>query len=564
MPQSDSLPAQPLLGDSKNKTQRWFSREMKRLERRVPQVKKVTDRLRQVPPTVRVLLLVVWLLWKILVAYLAFRFVSSSTTSTATTLSSASSSKGRLVNNNAAGLHFNPQGDDDSVTNPVKLLYIVTSLAEYDNGLRKTVRGRDRFGELMLPVLVDSVESLTSHPYDYDVDVYLITAYQLRPERLQQLTDRLPTGVGLQVWDDACPLGYDKRHNPNKIIPNTRTLARQHRYVIKDKLNHYDMFLAFEDDMRITGAHVKHYLQMSNELDRLHNEAPQRVDGIPEDMDPLKMRFSGAMTEDQTKRLVPGFIRVEVLVDESQYGAQTQLDPLPIDFEYPGGEQQQQQQQGGGQQHHIDPTVCCHVPNMKPNKGTPTLPRASDVIIWETSAKALGVRHMPGSHLLDWLMLMPGPGKRMDKAELIGSYWSGRDGAFDNKFPTGGVPDLIAQQGGWMATRDQILRLDQELCQGKFLPPFDPPDYYEDGQQSMNVEYWSGSYQFFTGVRGGCNMQRVVSMKPEHFSKHLIYHVANNKQKQLHTERMLRADNLYGQMVGVLKAALKAKEGLEA
>eukprot|EP00541_Cyclophora_tenuis_P018780 CAMPEP_0116546170 /NCGR_PEP_ID=MMETSP0397-20121206/3078_1 /TAXON_ID=216820 /ORGANISM="Cyclophora tenuis, Strain ECT3854" /LENGTH=273 /DNA_ID=CAMNT_0004070571 /DNA_START=1 /DNA_END=822 /DNA_ORIENTATION=- len=270
-------------------------------------------------------------------------------------------------------------------------------------------------------------------------------------------------------------------------------------------------------------------------------------------MDPKKMKFHGSMTEDQMKRLVPGFIRVEVLVDESQYTAQKDLDPIEIDFDYPGEDGD----------HHIDPSVCCHVPNMQPNKGTPTLPRAKDVIIWETAAKALGVRHVDGSHLFDWLMLLPGPGKRMDKKELIGSYWSGRDGAFgDIPRPSGGVPDLIAQQGGWMATREQIIRLDQELCQGKFLPPFDPPDYYEDGQQSMNVEYWSGGYQFFTGVRGGCNMQRVVSMKPEHFSKHLIYHVANNKQKQLASSRMLRADNLFGQMITVLKAAQKAKAGL--
>jgi hypothetical protein len=59
------------------------------------------------------------------------------------------------------------------------------------------------------------------------------------------------------------------------------------------------------------------------------------------------------------------------------------------------------------------------------------------------------------------------------------------------KKPSGGVPDLIAQQGGWMATREQIIRMDEELCMGRFLPPFDLPVYYEDGQQSMNVEFWS-------------------------------------------------------------------------
>jgi hypothetical protein len=128
--------------------------------------------------------------------------------------------------------------------------------------------------------------------------------------------------------------------------------------------------------------------------------------------------------------------------------------------------------------------------------------------------------------------------------------------------PSGGQPELVAQQGGWMATRDQILRLNSGLCQGVFLPPFDPPMYYEDGQQSMNVEFWSGGYQLFTGVRGGCNMQRLMSFHPDQFSKHLIYHVANNKQRQLPQKRMLRADHLFAQLNTVKKAAEKTKAAI--
>jgi len=52
-------------------------------------------------------------------------------------------------------------------------------------------------------------------------------------------------------------------------------------------------------------------------------------------------------------------------------------------------------------------------------------------------------------------------------------------------------------------------------------------------------------------------MQRVISMHPDHFSKHLIYHVANNKQRQLVQERMVRADHLFGQLNHVRKAAEK-------
>ena len=102
--------------------------------------------------------------------------------------------------------------------------------------------------------------------------------------------------------------------------------------------------------------------------------------------------------------------------------------------------------------------------------------------------------------------------------------------------------------------------MNNGLCMGPFLPPYDPPAYYSDGQESMNVEFWSGSYQFFTGVKSGCNMQRLMSIHPDHFSKHLIYHVANNKQKQLARERMVRADNLFAQLNSVQKMAQAEKE----
>jgi hypothetical protein len=97
------------------------------------------------------------------------------------------------------------------------------------------------------------------------------------------------------------------------------------------------------------------------------------------------------------------------------------------------------------------------------------------------------------------------------------------------------------------------------LCFGAFLPPFDMSEFISDGQVSMNVEFWSGSYQIFTGVKGGCNMQRIMSIRADHFSKHLIYHTANNKQRQLSQERMLRADDLFGQLNMVRKMAQRAR-----
>ena len=61
-------------------------------------------------------------------------------------------------------------------------------------------------------------------------------------------------------------------------------------------------------------------------------------------------------------------------------------------------------------------------------------------------------------------------------------------------------------------------------------------------------------------------MQRIISMHPEHFSKHLVYHSANNKQQQLAQKRLVRANDLFGQLNSVRKMAEldKKKSGASA
>jgi hypothetical protein len=54
-------------------------------------------------------------------------------------------------------------------------------------------------------------------------------------------------------------------------------------------------------------------------------------------------------------------------------------------------------------------------------------------------------------------------------------------------------------------------------------------------------------------------MQRIVSLDPDGFSRHLVYHSANNKQRQLTAmrkrERFVKVDNLLGQLNTVKKNA---------
>lgn len=511
---------------------RSLSRE---LGRRIPFSGKVATLWNRVPRRVRVCLLLTWILWKLTITLLFLRLVWAGASKTASPWAHFGFGSATLVT-------------EAATVPPTRILYIVTALAEYNNGKRETVKGQDRLGDVLVPVLVDSVNSLVAH--DYTVDVYLILGYKLRPERRQMIVNRLPTGVGLQVWNDAIPLGYPDGKDPKTMELNTRALSRQHRFVVKDKLQFYDLFSVWEDDIRITGAHVQHFLQMSAELKRLYDQAPLEVGGVPEDMKPKKMRFFGQMTKRQMQRLIPGFVRVEVLLDNEKTARalDTAKSPLPLDHDFDGVDS------------HFDPSICCDVPDMQPNNGIPKRPSVNDVVVWETNVTALSLREMPGSSILDWVVLLPGPGKMLKPDDLIGGYWSGRDGAFgDLEKPSPGVGRLFAQQGGWMATREQIVHLNSGQCHGSFLPPYDLPAFPGDGHVMKNVEFWSGGYQFFTGVRGGCNMQRLISFHPDSFSKHFIYHTANNKQKQLSKSRLVRADDLFGQLNSVRKAAERTK-----
>jgi hypothetical protein len=109
-----------------------------------------------------------------------------------------------------------------------------------------------------------------------------------------------------------------------------------------------------------------------------------------------------------------------------------------------------------------------------------------------------------------------------------------------------------------MATREQMWLWHTEICPGGFLPPYEAPHYRFDGLDMRNVEWYSGAMQLST-VRHACNMQRIILLDPKNFSKSLIYHSANNKQRQLTKEglkeRFTKANTLLGQLNTIRKKA---------
>jgi len=458
---------------------------------------------------------------------------------------------------------------------PLRVLIITTSLVEYDKGTRGTTHGFDRLKHVMLPPLVDSVTSMTSR--GWHVDVYLILGFKsLAPHRRQLITDALPPGVGLEVWEDAIPLYYknsfNKRPKADQAVTNgDHALSRQHRFVLRDKLQYYDFFVGFEDDMRITAEHVLEFLELSNEIYQLYGEALSSSDGqvvVGSDgkavqPPPLVHRHKsndGASVGndiihdpigvEHIKRLFPGLLRVEVLDRKSDHPLRQTgvLDnhrfvkehpPSPNAFSAVDGESL------------LDPTICCD--ENDPPRGKMTAhPKMEEVVMWETNIQATGVRKYPNP--IGWVAVMPVE----DKAD-VGSFWSGYTKEQPNLKRPRRVDETIGNQAGFMATRSQVEYFHNKACPGGFLPPFDSQHWKGDSLQRHSVEFWSGGFQLF----GQCSLNRILPLEPRRFEKHLIYHVSNNKQRTAPAKKMIRVGDFYGQILTVKEKAIKfAKESL--
>lgn len=486
-----------------------------------------------------------------------------------------------------------------------RILHIVTSSTEYDNDQRGMEKKVDRFFGMLIPTLQSSVISLLlantelDNNIEWHVDVYLILSYTPSQERKQVLQDALPSNVKITYWEDATPYNYNRngphvKNTQNKLTSNN--LARQHRFVLRDLLYEYDFFCFMQDDMRVTKHHVINYLEVSNRINQWKDKASDKSIMNND-------KFYGSLSKQQLERLVPGFIRVEVtpIADKQSY----QVYPMPINLNFTTTTTAtilnleatskntpriiKTSIVHNSQKRTVDVDICCAIPDSDTSQWSNNIavvernPTSDQLLILESGIKAFGVHHFPPSSSsstktttkltsnyqstsstkeinADWMGIMPGP-KFVKPHEKIGEYWSGTSQVLGNdKDPTVEWPKPFANSGGYMGSRSQILHFD-EMCRKQntaFLPPFSGGSM--ETVHSNNVEFWNGGYQLFSGVEGGCNLQRVLPLDVDGFSRSLLHRVSNNKQHTIVKGSLIQADTLLGQLNHLVKEASSVME----
>lgn len=308
---------------------------------------------------------------------------------------------------------------------PLRVLLVITSLSEYDKGTRGTLIGYDRLKNVLMPPLIDSVNSM--HARGWQVDVYLILGYgPLLPERRKMVQESLPRGVGLEVWEDAIPLHYEKtfakeRPREDQILTTAdHALSRQHRFVVRDKLEKYDFFICFEDDIRIMDTHVLNFLQLSADIKQLYDKTLNSKDGMAHvrkegNTSSQRVRHKSndkatvgndvvddPISAEHIKRLFPGLLRVEVLDRQSDHPLRANgvLDEHRFVREVPPSSNAYK----SDGKSLLSPSKCCE--ENDPPRGKMTAhPLIEDLVMWETNIQATGVRKYPEP--IGWVAAMP-------------------------------------------------------------------------------------------------------------------------------------------------------------
>jgi hypothetical protein len=242
----------------------------------------------------------------------------------------------------------------------------------------------------------------------------------------------------------------------------------------------------------------------------------------------------------------------------------------------------------------INPSDCCDIPDHIQAKAISNPhPTSKDIMIWETGLIGFKIRpwvpidkKIPETSLTSKTEPIspqnrPSPSPSLSSSSLnnsgnstdwmvatlagvrgFPSYWTGRFLNPKPRKPVFADPHFMAQSAGWMASAREIMEYQSDLCEqntppkikrqqsqvgksGSFLPPYDAPLFLQDGMWRNSVEFWSGGIQLWGSM---CQIQRVINLDDNDFSKHLVYHASNNKQHRKSQDQLVLAETLFNEL----------------
>ena len=413
-----------------------------------------------------------------------------------------------------------------------RLLHVISSLASSNTLGRNTINGKSR-----LPMIKHSFRALVGMcAVGFEVTVVLIAAWAAEHRRTE-LTESL-SGCGAPIEFGIWEVNVTARERE-------RELPAMHRYVVADLLPRFDVVSCWEDDMLITLHHVAHFLDMSAQLERAAAAAPEAPGAVVGNTARARVKarhrllpWRANLTRWELLRIFPALVRVEILadgrpgssmVDDSADGRHLELTrtwrkacctPQPPSM-YDGGSPNPRATQSG-------------TSALRPRSGAKSLV-AGELVGWEWGAFDAGLRHLPPplgwvasgpSTSGGWLQTYTGFGGSGSEPECtrapIGSPRNGVPSSNTSRCSLT-LPRFWGQQGGWMATREQISRLDEHFCPSGFLPG-GAKGFLARG----NTEFLSGGIQHFAS--NSCGIARIFSLSKQRFGNHLILHMSGNKQ----------------------------------
>ncbi|KAK1734248.1 hypothetical protein QTG54_015015 [Skeletonema marinoi] len=464
----------------------------------------------------------------------------------------------------------------------------------------------------LLSTLSTNIQTMITHPEGYTVDVYWMlgcawsdynsmlssSASELNNNEeiseywKEYIAQQLPNGVGLQIWEDAMPLDYSAAAVPFKdktagqqqqrqgrqtahsdaqfnsstkkgeedhyatatLSPSIDKFMKQHRYVVRDKLDYYDVFLSFGASLQpqhpqpSSANRNSGIVELSGELVQVNGTFVQfctknlyrdTTISCNDRLDYLTKRYGisknvamvsllkekecictvgggdlEAIIPSQFLERITGdhiytFLSMSSELNELPNGQHIIPGFLAVDAVPPTAGKGTND--FGSQQFHVDASPCCDSDSMELSVET-----KGGVAINADEWQMIKVVTEDSADMNE--------DKTKDETPSPLSEWI----AVERKRKSGeGTtrPTFKFYEDGWMLTKDQLLRFDYGSNRGKFLPPFTSENSVHVHDSSMSKHSLTCPLFESKDIRG-LGLRRAISLDPNEFSRQLIHPVS--------------------------------------